>query len=57
MPAMIELRLALVSLGYSLRLAPGGEGLQAIERFGIETADTFRLQSCVSPVWIRCSLS
>jgi squalene-hopene/tetraprenyl-beta-curcumene cyclase len=51
MPAMMNSVLALVSLGYSLHSAPVAKGLGAIERFGIETADTFRLQSCVSPVW------
>jgi squalene-hopene/tetraprenyl-beta-curcumene cyclase len=51
MPAMMNSLLALVSLGYSLRSLPVAKGLQAIERFGIETQDTFRLQSCVSPVW------
>lgn len=51
MPAMINSVLALISLGYALDAPPVAKGLQAIERFGIETADTFRLQSCVSPVW------
>ena len=27
------------------------KGLEAIERFGIETSSEFRLQSCVSLVW------
>jgi len=51
MPAMMNSVLALVSLGYSLHSAPVAKGLEAIERFGIETPETFRLQSCVSPVW------
>jgi squalene-hopene/tetraprenyl-beta-curcumene cyclase len=51
MPAMMNSVLALVSLGYRLDSPPVAKGLAAIERFGIETADTFRLQSCVSPVW------
>ena len=38
MPAMMNSVLALVSLGYSLRSLPVAKGLQAIERFGIETA-------------------
>ena len=38
-------------LGYRLSSPPVSKGLGAIERFGIETAETFRLQSCVSPVW------
>ena len=51
MPAMMNSVLALVSLGYRLNSPPVAKGLGAIERFGIETAETFRLQSCVSPVW------
>ncbi len=51
MPAMMNSVLALVSLGYPLHAPPVAKGLEAIERFGIETSDTFRLQSCVSPVW------
>jgi squalene-hopene/tetraprenyl-beta-curcumene cyclase len=51
MPAMMNSVLALVSLGYGLDSPPVAKGLEAIERFGIETAETFRLQSCVSPVW------
>lgn len=50
-PAMMNSVLALVSLGYRLDSLPVAKGLAAIERFGIETVDTFRLQSCVSPVW------
>lgn len=51
MPAMMNSVLALVSLGYRLDSPPVAKGLEAIERFGIETSETFRLQSCVSPVW------
>lgn len=51
MPAMMNSVLALLSLGYPLDSPPVGKGLEAIERFGMETADTFRLQPCVSPVW------
>ncbi len=51
MPAMMNSVLALFSLGYRLDSPPVAKGLKAIERFGIETVDTFRLQSCVSPVW------
>ena len=51
MPAMMNSVLALVSLGYRLNSPPVAKGLAAIERYGIETAATFRLQSCVSPVW------
>lgn len=51
MPAMMNSVLALFCMGYRLDSPPVAKGLRAIERFGIETADTFRLQSCVSPVW------
>lgn len=51
MPAMMNSVLAMVTLGHSLHAPAVAKGLEAIERFGIETADTFRLQSCVSPVW------
>jgi squalene-hopene/tetraprenyl-beta-curcumene cyclase len=51
MPAMVNSVLALLCLGYKLDSPPVAKGLEAIERFGIEEEDTFRLQSCVSPVW------
>ncbi|MGQ4808592.1 Squalene--hopene cyclase [Candidatus Entotheonellaceae bacterium PAL068K] len=51
MPAMLNSILALQQLGYDLDSPPMAKGLTAIERFGIEEADTFRLQACVSPVW------
>ena len=51
MPAMMNSVLALVSLGYGPTSRPVAKGLEAIERFGIEEQDTFRLQACVSPVW------
>ena len=51
MPAMMNSVLALLSLGYRLDSTPVAKGLQAIERFGIEEEETFRLQACVSPVW------
>jgi squalene-hopene/tetraprenyl-beta-curcumene cyclase len=51
MPAMMNSVLALVSLGYTPTDPVIAKGLEAIERFGIETPDEFRLQSCVSPVW------
>jgi len=43
--------LALLSLGYQSTDPVITKGLEAIERFGIETPEEFRLQSCVSPVW------
>jgi squalene-hopene/tetraprenyl-beta-curcumene cyclase len=51
MPAMLNSALALWQLGHSLDSPSLAKGLAAIERFGIEDADTFHLQSCVSPVW------
>jgi len=51
MPAMMNSVLALLSLGYQPTDPVIAKGLEAIERFGIETADEFWLQSCVSPVW------
>ena len=51
MPAMMNSILALLSLGYTSTHPVIIKGLEAIERFGIETAEEFRLQSCVSPVW------
>lgn len=51
MPAMLNSVLALLSLGHGLDSPAVMKGLEAIERFGIEDEDTFRLQPCVSPVW------
>ena len=51
MPAMMNSVLALVFLGHGLDTPPVAKGLEAIERFGIEEEKTFRLQSCVSPIW------
>lgn len=51
MPAMMNSVLALFSLGYPLDALPVAKGIEAIERFGIEDQDSFRLQPCVSPVW------
>jgi squalene-hopene/tetraprenyl-beta-curcumene cyclase len=51
MPAMLNSVLALLQLGHRLDSPPIVKGLAAIERFGIEDDETFRLQSCVSPVW------
>ncbi|MEE8303894.1 MAG: squalene--hopene cyclase, partial [Candidatus Tectomicrobia bacterium] len=51
MPAMMNSVLALTSLGYTLDSSPVAKGIEAIERFGIEEEDTFRIQPCVSPVW------
>lgn len=50
-PAMMNSVLALVFLGYPVDSDPVAKGLEAIERFGIEEGESFRLQACVSPVW------
>lgn len=51
MPAMMKSVLALLSLGYKPTDPVIAKGLEAIERFGIDTDEEFRLQACVSPVW------
>jgi len=51
MPAMMNSVLALVSLGYKPTDPVIAKGLEAIERFGIESPTEFWLQACVSPVW------
>jgi squalene-hopene/tetraprenyl-beta-curcumene cyclase len=51
MPAMAYSILALRALGYPDAHPVLRRGWQAIERFGIETSDRYRMQSCVSPVW------
>jgi squalene-hopene/tetraprenyl-beta-curcumene cyclase len=50
-PAMLYSVLALRTLGYSVHHPAIRRGMEAIERFGIREGGTFRLQSCVSPVW------
>lgn len=50
-PAMLNSLLALRTLGYDPADPIVERGLQAVDRFTIETADTYRVQPCVSPVW------
>lgn len=50
-PAMLNSLLALRCLGYDPADPIVERGLQALDRFAIETADTYRMQACVSPVW------
>jgi squalene-hopene/tetraprenyl-beta-curcumene cyclase len=50
-PAMLNSLLALRCLGYDAADPIVARGLQAVDRFAIETADTYRVQACVSPVW------
>jgi squalene-hopene/tetraprenyl-beta-curcumene cyclase len=51
MPAMINSLLALCVLDYPVSDPVVMRGLQAVDRFTIETEDTWRVQPCVSPVW------
>jgi squalene-hopene/tetraprenyl-beta-curcumene cyclase len=51
MPAMLNSLLALRCLDYSADDPVVERGLQAVDRFTIETPDTYRVQPCVSPVW------
>lgn len=50
-PAMLNSLLALRCLNYDVSDPIVVRGLQAVERFAIETEDTLRVQPCVSPVW------
>ncbi len=50
-PAMINSLLALRTLNYAASDPVVDRGLQALDRFTIETATTYRVQPCVSPVW------
>ena len=50
-PAMLNSLLALRCLNYDPADPIVHRGLQAVDRFAIETADTYRVQPCVSPVW------
>jgi len=50
-PAMLNSLLALRTLGYDPADPIVERGLQAVDRFTIETAETYRVQPCVSPVW------
>jgi len=50
-PAMLNSLLALRCLDYDVADPVVQRGLQAVDRFAIETPDTYRIQPCVSPVW------
>jgi squalene-hopene/tetraprenyl-beta-curcumene cyclase len=50
-PAMLNSLLALRCLGYDAADPIVERGLQGIDRFTIETEDTYRVQPCISPVW------
>jgi squalene-hopene/tetraprenyl-beta-curcumene cyclase len=50
-PAMLNSLLALRCLGYDRHDPIVVRGLEAVDRFTIETPDHWRVQPCVSPVW------
>ena len=50
-PAMLNSLLALRTLDYDVADPIVERGLQALDRFAIETEETYRVQPCVSPVW------
>jgi squalene-hopene cyclase len=50
-PAMLNSMLALRCLGYDASDPIVERGLQAVDRFCIESDDVYRVQPCVSPVW------
>ena len=50
-PAMLNSLLALRCLDYDAKDPIVERGLQAVDKFAIETEDSYRVQPCVSPVW------
>lgn len=50
-PAMLNSLLALRALDYDAADPIVERGLRAVDNFAIETADTYRIQPCISPVW------
>ncbi|AFY75324.1 squalene-hopene cyclase [Synechococcus sp. PCC 7502] len=50
-PAMLNSMLGLKALDYDLADPVIVRGMAALDRFVIETADFYRVQPCVSPVW------
>ena len=50
-PAMINSVLALAALGYDRSREHFRKGLEALERFTVESDDELLLQACISPVW------
>ena len=49
--AMLNSSLALRVLNYDVSDPIVQRGLQAVDNFAVETADTYWVQSCISPVW------
>ena len=50
-PPWVYSLIALDCLGYPIEHPAMAKGLEAFETFGIEEEETFRTQSCISPVW------
>lgn len=50
-PAMVNSILALLVQGHGISSGPVQKGLEALERFTIESGNQLLLQSCISPVW------
>ncbi len=50
-PPWVYSLIALVTLGHDLASPPVRRGLAGFERYAIREDGTFRLQSCISPVW------
>ncbi len=50
-PAMLNSMLALYALDYDVNDPVVHRGFQALDRFAVETTDTYWIQPCVSPVW------
>lgn len=50
-PAMLNSLLALRAMNYDVNDPIVVRGFKALENFAIETADSYRVQPCVSPVW------
>ncbi len=50
-PPMLNGVLALHLAGHPLDSSPVRRGLEAIERFGIQDGEGFRVEACQSPVW------
>lgn len=50
-PAMLNSLLGLRALNYDAADPIIERGLRAVDNFAIETADTYRIQPCISPVW------
>ncbi|MEM8719018.1 MAG: squalene--hopene cyclase [Cyanobacteria bacterium P01_G01_bin.39] len=50
-PAMLNSLLALRTLNYDVKDPIVQRGLTAVDNFAVETASSYRIQPCISPVW------